>query len=158
MNTPILNFKPEGPMQGDLDANNLSIWNLSQIGVWTTTTENLTVTGTLSLAAKSANTFLRGPTSGTAASPTFGALVSGDLPTLPITLLDVSEATPDPIRQVLGYTPGIGVYWTGEFSLPDTTDVPDYSVLGLIGSTPSWVSGLPAGGTSRGQIGYWSDE
>ncbi len=49
-------------------------------------TTNGTIAVTLTLANQAANTFLRGPTSGGAAPPTFGALVTADFPQVATTL------------------------------------------------------------------------
>lgn len=73
----------------------------------------ITTSGTLefSLANQSANTFLRGPTSGGSATPTFGGLVSADIPT--ISGDNISGGTPSVASIVVA--PGSDI--SGDFSL-----------------------------------------
>ena len=99
----------------------------------------ITVSGTLALtlATQSANTFLRGPNTGAAATPTFGALVALDLPAVTTSAQGACPTLPNVATQFLN--------GTGAWSVPSFVSSVAMSVPGFLS-----VSGSPI--TSSGTL------
>jgi len=134
---------------------------LSLPNIFSVTNSPVTVSGTLtgSLATQTANKVWAGPSSGSAAAPTFRSLVAGDVPTLN----QNTSGTAAGLSSTLSIASG----GTGQTSASDaiTALLPSQSgnngkVLGTNGTAASWVSqsgGISGPGTTvSGDIVTWN--
>lgn len=102
-------YSPESGSTGGGGGGTVTSVGLSLPSIFTVTGSPVTTSGTLtgSLNSESANTVFSGPAAGPAATPTFRALVSADIPSLAYANKTLSNLTsPTAINQSLNFTVG----------------------------------------------------
>lgn len=108
-------------------------------------------------AVKTANTLLAGPTTGAAAAPTFRALVTDDLPTIPVSKGGTNATTAGitAFNNITGYSAS-GATGTTSTNLVFSTS-PSLTTPALSAATVSTSAGVTAGTNSQGQGALTSD-